>query len=97
MDADKNPLAVHLGKNLRHCRDNAGLSQEELGFLASLHRTEISQLERGVREPRLGTIIKLAGALDAPLQELFIGIDWRSDGIQQGGFNIRSSARQSRR
>ena len=50
--------------NLRKARQKKGISQEELGFRCELHRTEISLLERGGREPRLGTIVKLAGALD---------------------------------
>ena len=50
--------------NLRKARQKAEISQEELGFRCDLHRTEISLLERGGREPRLGTIVKLAGALE---------------------------------
>jgi transcriptional regulator with XRE-family HTH domain len=46
--------------NLRKARKAKGISQEELGFRCDLHRTEISLLERGGREPRLGTIVKLA-------------------------------------
>ena len=53
-----------------------GISQEELGFRCELHRTEISLLERGGREPRLGTIVKLAGALDTTPAELCDGIGW---------------------
>jgi len=33
-------------------------------------------IERGLRTPRLGTIIKLAGALEVPVGSLFAGIDW---------------------
>ena len=45
--------------NLRKARQSKQISQEELGFRCELHRTEISLLERGGREPRLGTIVKL--------------------------------------
>ncbi|HWW66525.1 MAG TPA: helix-turn-helix transcriptional regulator [Solirubrobacterales bacterium] len=62
--------------NLRRARRRQGISQEELGFRCELHRTEISLLERGGREPRLGTIVKLAGALDTTLAELCAGIGW---------------------
>ena len=62
--------------NLRKARKRSGISQEELGFRCELHRTEISLLERGGREPRLGTIVKLAGALDTPVAELCEGIAW---------------------
>lgn len=50
--------------NLRDRRTAAGLSQEALGQRCSLHRTEISLLERGRRDPRLDTIVKLARALE---------------------------------
>ncbi len=62
--------------NLRKARKARGVSQEELGFLCELHRTEISLLERGGREPRLGTIVKLAGALETSPEALCDGIRW---------------------
>ncbi len=62
--------------NLRKARKRRKISQEELGFRCELHRTEISLLERGGREPRLGTIVKLAGSLDTPVAELCEGISW---------------------
>jgi DNA-binding XRE family transcriptional regulator len=77
--AGRSPLDVAFGKKLRACRTRIGISQEELGFRTSLHRTEIGLLERGLREPRLNTIIKLAGALEVPLGELFSGFDWNAE------------------
>jgi transcriptional regulator with XRE-family HTH domain len=62
--------------SLRKARLKAELSQEELGFRCDLHRTEISLLERGGREPRLGTIIKLSSALKVTPEELCTGISW---------------------
>ena len=50
-------------RNLRVTRRGAGLSQERLSALAGLHRTEISLLERGERDPRLSTVFRLAEAL----------------------------------
>ena len=64
--------------NLRKARTKQKISQEELGFRCDLHRTEISLLERGGREPRLGTIVKLSSALDTPIEELCAGIDWNT-------------------
>lgn len=63
--------------NLRKARQKKEISQEELGFRCELHRTEISLLERGGREPRLGTIVKLAGALEIAPEELIAGIRWQ--------------------
>lgn len=62
--------------NLRQARVKAGISQEELGYRCELHRTEISLLERAGREPRLGTIVKLAGALETTPGELCEGVTW---------------------
>lgn len=50
----------YFAKNLRRLRLKAELSQEALGELCGLHRTEISLLERAAREPRLSTMVKLA-------------------------------------
>jgi transcriptional regulator with XRE-family HTH domain len=62
--------------NLRKARQRKDISQEELGFRCELHRTEISLLERGGREPRLGTIVKLAGSLETTPEELCQGVSW---------------------
>ena len=51
------------GANLRRLRAAAELSQDGLSDLSGLHPTEISRLERGVRDPRLSTIVRLARAL----------------------------------
>jgi transcriptional regulator with XRE-family HTH domain len=56
--------------NLRGRRRAAGLSQEQLSRLTDLHPTEISRLERAVREPRLSTIVRLARALEISASEL---------------------------
>lgn len=65
--------------NLRKARTAAGISQEELGHRCELHRTEISLLERAGREPRLGTIVKLAGALETTPGDLCTGISWNPE------------------
>ncbi len=62
--------------NLRKARAEAGISQEELAGRCELHRTEISLLERAGREPRLATMVKLAGSLDTTVAELAEGIGW---------------------
>jgi len=53
-----------LGLNIRDHRGRAGLSQERLGEICDLDRTEISLLERGLRFPRLDTLVKIARALE---------------------------------
>ena len=51
------------GRAVRRCRENRGLSQEELGFESDLDRTYVSGIERGVRNPTAKTILRLAKAL----------------------------------
>ena len=62
-------------RNLREYRTRAGLSQERLAYVCNLHRTEISLLERGEREPRLTTIVRLARGLDIEPAQLLDGVD----------------------
>ncbi len=61
-------------RNVRRHRLERGISQEALGHAAGLHRTEISLLERAMREPRLSTIVRVARALNVPPAELLRGI-----------------------
>jgi transcriptional regulator with XRE-family HTH domain len=61
-------------RNLRSRRQAAGLSQEQLADRTGLHPTEISRLERAAREPRLGTMLKLARGLDIGVEKLIAGI-----------------------
>ena len=70
-------LIARFAKNLVGCRKRADVSQEELSFRASLHRTEISMLERGERLPRVDTALRLAGSLGVPLDDLVAGLEWR--------------------
>jgi transcriptional regulator with XRE-family HTH domain len=83
-------VAKHFGLNLRRLRKEAKLSQEQLGQLASLHRTEIGLLERGARIPRIDTIVKLAAALVVPPDRLLIGIEWTPGTAEAGTFTISS-------
>lgn len=55
---------------LKRLREQRGLSQEALGFNAMLHRTYISQLERGLKSPTLKTLCKLSAVLRISLSEL---------------------------
>jgi transcriptional regulator with XRE-family HTH domain len=59
------------GRNLFIARRRASLSQQQLATRSSLHRTEIGLLEKGHREPRLTTILKLLDALGAEPHHLF--------------------------
>ena len=79
-------VAKQFGDNLSRLREQAGITQEDLAFRASLHRTEIGLLERGGRIPRIDTLAKLAGALEVEPGALFKGIRWESGDVRLGRF-----------
>ena len=59
------------GKHIAKLRKMQEISQEELAFRCSVHRTYIGALERGEKSPTLNTIEKLAKGLNVPIVELF--------------------------
>lgn len=58
------------GEKLRSIRKKKALSQEELAFRANLHRTYISDIERGSRNVSLENIEKIAKALRISTKDL---------------------------
>jgi transcriptional regulator with XRE-family HTH domain len=62
------------------------MSQEEVSFRASVHRTEVSQLERGLRVARVDTVAKLAAALEIHPGDFFEGITWEPGDVRHGRF-----------
>jgi transcriptional regulator with XRE-family HTH domain len=79
-------VGKRFGTNLARLRERSGITQEELAFRASLHRTEIGLLERGGRLPRIDTLAKLAGALEVEPGTLFEGITWTPGDFRRGQF-----------
>jgi len=79
-------LAAIFGDNLARCRKRADLSQDEVSARASLHRTEVSQLERGLRLCRIDTLVKLAASLEVGPEELLVGIAWTPGDYRPGAF-----------
>ena len=59
-----------LGLNVRALRGERGLSQEALAFECRLHRTYISGVERGIRNPTVTVVEKIARALGVPASRL---------------------------
>jgi len=85
-------IREQVASNLRYARKRAGLSQEEVGVRASIHRTEISMLERAIRLPRTDTLVKLAGALGVEPGELLDGIVWQPGETRRGQFELPCQA-----
>lgn len=90
----KQEVADRFAENLRRCRRRSGLSQEKLGYRASLHRTEIGLLERAARIPQLDTILKLSGALSISPCELIEGMTWQPGEFIPGTFDLTKQTRQ---
>jgi transcriptional regulator with XRE-family HTH domain len=62
-----------VGQNVRRAREAMGLSQEELGDVAELDRTYVSGVERGIRNPTIKVLARLADALKIAPSDLLRG------------------------
>nr|WP_315054286.1 helix-turn-helix transcriptional regulator [uncultured Brevundimonas sp.] len=63
-------LRRKLGARVQRLRQDQGLSQEEFADRAGLHRTYVSGVERGIRNPTVTVLGKLAEGLGVTLPEL---------------------------
>jgi transcriptional regulator with XRE-family HTH domain len=63
-------VRIRVGANVKRLREAKGLSQEELAFDAEMHRTYVSGIERGKRNPTVTVVERLADALGAKASEL---------------------------
>jgi len=63
------------GAKIRANRKAKRLSQTALARAAGLHRTYIADLERGARNVSMGSIVKIAEALDLSISDLCRDID----------------------
>lgn len=82
-------FATRFGHNLARCRERAGITQEELGMRAELHRTAVGQLERGERVARTDTLVKLVGSLGIRPEDLLEGLEWEPSVRTAGRLTIR--------
>jgi len=64
-----------LAERIKELRKKAGFSQESFADHCGLHRTQMSILERGKRNPSLATLQAVADGLDTSLSELLKGVD----------------------
>ena len=84
-------LKKRFGQNLQRLRSAAGITQEELGERAALHKNVIGELERGSRMPGLSTVLKLAAGLGLPAADLIEGMEWSWTEISQPPTRFDSS------
>jgi transcriptional regulator with XRE-family HTH domain len=71
----RDPILTALGLNVRKRREARELTQEKLAERASLDPTYISDIERGLRNPGIKNVAKLAKALGFSTAELCKGVD----------------------
>lgn len=63
------------GHNVSRLRSQAGLSQDQLAEKADLDRTYLSGIERGVRNPGIKVVLRLARALGVTVAQLCKGVE----------------------
>ena len=68
-------ILSRVGALIRHHRLDHGLSQEELGHQARLHRTYVSSVERGIRNPTITVLHRIARALGLTVSQLLNGLE----------------------
>lgn len=64
------PVLTALGDAIRRSRRARGISQEDLAHVSAVDRSYMSSIERGVQNPGLVSIVRIARAMDMTVTEL---------------------------
>jgi transcriptional regulator with XRE-family HTH domain len=80
---DPDQASAAFGQRVRELRAREGVSQDGLAREADVHPTAIGRIERGAREPRLTTILRLAHGLGIEPGELVNGL--RASDVRERG------------
>jgi len=64
-----------IGKIIANLRQEQNLSQEEFAELAQIHRTYVSQIERGLKSPTINILVKISKALKINLSEIIVELE----------------------
>ena len=67
---EKSKILTKFGERVREVRIEKGLSQEQLAYLADVHRTYIGMIERAEKNITLVNIEKIANALEVKIEDL---------------------------
>lgn len=73
-DADMDDAIQQFGENVRRARHERGWTQEDLSARTGLAVVQISRIERGKREIRLTTLVRLLHAFDLPPEALLASL-----------------------
>lgn len=68
-------IAHEIGKIIARHRNEKGLSQESLADLAEIHRTYVSQIERGLKYPTIYVLVQISKALDIKLSQIILELE----------------------
>jgi transcriptional regulator with XRE-family HTH domain len=72
---------VAFGKIIAGLRQAAKLSQEELADRADIHRTYVSQIERGLKSPTIVMLLRLSKALETTPSKLMRQLETELGGL----------------
>jgi len=75
--------------NVQRAMAEQGLAADEVANRADLSLNHLNLILRGERMVQLDTLVKLAGALDVPPEQLLEGVEWVSDGRGGGEFRAK--------
>ena len=67
-------ISTQLGMRIRYLRKKKGMSQEDLALDSGVNKNYLSDLERGMRNPTINVLERIALTLEVTLSELFMGI-----------------------
>lgn len=71
---------MHIGENIKTCREQMGLNQHDLEEKSGISRTQISRLESGKQNnPQIETIVAISTALGISIEKLVFGTENNKD------------------
>jgi transcriptional regulator with XRE-family HTH domain len=80
-----------VGDRIREQRKRLGMTQERVAELAELDRKHISMIETGKAEPRVGTLVRIAGAIDIPVEKFVAGLAFVPSEHSSGHMEVRDT------
>ena len=64
-------LNKKIGQRIKELRKKQGITMEKLAYESGISKGGLSELERGMKEPRISTLVKIVENLDVSLSEFF--------------------------
>lgn len=80
-----------VGERIREQRKRRGRTQERVAEVAELDRKHISTIEAGRTEPRIYTLVRIAGALEVQVEDLVAGLVFILSDHSGGRLELRTT------